>query len=141
MAVSARYLIDKSALARRSRPSVEQRLEPLMEGGLLATCGLVELEILFSARGGEEHRRVATDRRTIYELVPIEQPTFDRALAVQEALAYRGTHRAVPVTDLVIAAAAERAGLCVLHYDQDFERIAAVTGQPTEWVVPAGSVP
>ena len=28
----------------------------------------------------------------------------------------------------------------VLHYDADFDRIAAVTGQPCEWVVPAGSV-
>jgi hypothetical protein len=28
----------------------------------------------------------------------------------------------------------------VLHYDHDFDLIAAVTGQPTEWVVPAGSI-
>ena len=37
--------------------------------------------------------------------------------------------------------AAERAGMGVLHYDAGFDRIAAVTGQPTEWVVPRGSVP
>ena len=43
--------------------------------------------------------------------------------------------------DLLVAAAAERAGLTVLHYDQDFDLIAEVTGQPTEWVVPRGSVP
>lgn len=42
--------------------------------------------------------------------------------------------------DLLIAAAAESLGLTVLHYDADFDRIAAVTGQPCEWVVPAGSV-
>jgi predicted nuclease of predicted toxin-antitoxin system len=36
------------------------------------------------------------------------------------------------------AAAAEAADLVVLHYDADFDLIAAVTGQPTEWVVPAG---
>jgi hypothetical protein len=28
----------------------------------------------------------------------------------------------------------------VLHYDSDFDLIAAATGQPTEWVVPAGSI-
>jgi hypothetical protein len=28
----------------------------------------------------------------------------------------------------------------VLHYDADFERIAAITGQAVEWVVPAGSL-
>jgi hypothetical protein len=41
----------------------------------------------------------------------------------------------------VIAAAAEAAGLVVLHYDGDFELIAEVTGQPVESVVPAGAVP
>jgi hypothetical protein len=44
------------------------------------------------------------------------------------------------VPDLLIAAAAEAPGLTVLHYDADFDRIAAVTGQPTEWVVAAGTV-
>jgi predicted nucleic acid-binding protein len=42
--------------------------------------------------------------------------------------------------DLVIAAAAEAAALTVLHYDDDYDRIASVTGQPTEWVAPAGSL-
>jgi hypothetical protein len=28
----------------------------------------------------------------------------------------------------------------VLHYDRDFEHIAAVTGQPVESVVPMGSL-
>jgi predicted nucleic acid-binding protein len=41
----------------------------------------------------------------------------------------------------LIAAAAEAHDLTVLHYDADFGRIAAVTGQRVEWVVPRGSVP
>jgi hypothetical protein len=28
----------------------------------------------------------------------------------------------------------------VLHYDSDYDLISAITGQPAEWVVPAGSV-
>jgi len=44
------------------------------------------------------------------------------------------------VPDLLIAAAAETNDLAVLHYDADFDRIAAVTGQSVEWVVEAGSV-
>jgi len=40
----------------------------------------------------------------------------------------------------LVAAAAEAAGLAVLHYDADFDRIAAVTGQKCEWVVAAGSI-
>ena len=46
----------------------------------------------------------------------------------------------MPIQDLMIAAAAEAHGLTVLHYDADFDRIAKVTRQPTEWVVPRGSV-
>ena len=46
-----------------------------------------------------------------------------------------------PLPDLLIAAAAEAAGLPVLHYDTDFDLVAAVTGQESRWVVEAGSVP
>ena len=54
-------------------------------------------------------------------------------------LAERGQHR-MPIPDLIIAAAAEQAGMVLLHYDADFDRIADVTGQPMEWVVPRGAV-
>jgi predicted nucleic acid-binding protein len=46
----------------------------------------------------------------------------------------------VGLADLLIAAVAERASLCLLHYDADFEAVAAVTGQVTRWVVPRGSL-
>ena len=54
--------------------------------------------------------------------------------------AARSQQRGAKIADLLIAAAAESAELVVLHYDHDFDLIAAVTGQPVEWVVPAGSV-
>jgi hypothetical protein len=44
------------------------------------------------------------------------------------------------VPDLLVAAIAEAASLTVLHYDADFDHIASVTHQPTEWIVPPGSV-
>ena len=71
--------------------------------------------------------------------MPLTESTFHRAIEVQGLLAERGQHR-VPIPDLIIAAAAEEAGMVLLHYDADFDRIAAVTGQPMEWVVPKGSV-
>lgn len=58
-----------------------------------------------------------------------------------ELLARRGHHRGASIPDLLIAAIAERTGLTVLHYDRDFDLIAAATGQRMEWVVPRGSVP
>jgi predicted nucleic acid-binding protein len=47
----------------------------------------------------------------------------------------------VTIPDLLIAVAAEAAGLTVLHYFSGFDRIAEVTGQPVVWIVPSGSVP
>jgi predicted nucleic acid-binding protein len=43
-----------------------------------------------------------------------------------------GKHRAPSIPDLIVAAAGELAGLCVLHLDKDFDLIADVTGQPVE---------
>jgi predicted nucleic acid-binding protein len=70
---------------------------------------------------------------------PLDDEVLGRAFEVQGVLAERSQHR-LPIPDLVIAAAAESAGLTVLHYDADFERIAEVTGQEQDWVVPRGSV-
>jgi predicted nucleic acid-binding protein len=44
------------------------------------------------------------------------------------------------IPDLLIAAAAEELDIAVLHYDSDFDLIAAVTGQRCLWVLPAGTV-
>jgi len=50
------------------------------------------------------------------------------------------SQRGRKVPDLLVAATAEEAGLIVLHYDADFDRIAAVTGQKCEWVATPGSI-
>ena len=63
-----------------------------------------------------------------------------RATQIQRALIDAGTHRGVSVADLLLAAVAEVERLTVLHYDADFDRIASVTGQATEWVAPGGSI-
>jgi len=122
------------------RPPVAERLQPLISRGLVATCTVVDLELRRSARSSREHREMEVEMAAVYGHVDVGQPTFDRAAEVQAALARRGHHRGVPVADLVIAAAAEQAGLAVLHYDTDFDRIAHVTRQPAEWVVPRGSI-
>lgn len=133
------YLIDKSALARMRHSDVRARIGPIIEAGEAATCALIDLEVLYSARNHEEHRRVRRRRVRAYRQVELTEAVFRRAIAVQGMLARSGQHR-IPIPDLVIAAAAEHAGMSVLHYDADFERIAGVTGQLVEWVVPRGSV-
>jgi predicted nucleic acid-binding protein len=137
--VSPRYLVDKSALARMPVESVRERLGPLIEAGDVATCSIIDLEVLFSARNHEEHEAIRQRRALTYTQTPLTQKTFDRAIEVQGELAKRGKHR-LPIPDLIVAAAAEQHGLTVLHYDRDFDQIAKVTAQPMEWVVPRGSL-
>lgn len=134
-----RYLVDKSALARMTQEPVRARLAPVLEAGQAASCAIIDLEVLFSARDHEDHQRTRHRRDLAYSRVRLDDTVFDRAIEVQGLLARHGRHR-LPIPDLIIAAAAEASGLVVLHYDTDFDRIAAVTGQLTEWVVPRGSV-
>jgi predicted nucleic acid-binding protein len=138
VALTPRYLADKSALARFPVPAVAARLRPLLEDGDIATCSIIDLEVLYSARSAEDYAAVLVERQALPR-VPLTQAVFDRAVEVQRSLAERGQHR-LPIPDVVIAAAAESVALSVLHYDADFERIAAVTRQPHEWVVPRGSI-
>ncbi len=49
-------------------------------------------------------------------------------------------HRSVKLNDLLIAAAAELGGATVWHYDEDYDRIAELTGQPVEWIATRGSL-
>jgi hypothetical protein len=39
-----------------------------------------------------------------------------------------------------VAAAAEELSVSVLHYDADFDLISSITGQHSQWVVPAGTL-
>jgi predicted nucleic acid-binding protein len=138
VALRPAYLAEKSALARMRNAAVRARLEPLLVDGLVATCGIIDLEIGFSAQTAAVHHDIRRERRSLPR-ARIDDDVLDRAFEVQGLLADRGQHR-LPIPDLVIAAAAESAGLTLLHYDADFERIAEVTGQAHDWVVPRGSV-
>lgn len=137
--LKARYLVDKSALARMPLAPVRERLAPILESGQAATCSIIDLEVLYSARNAKDHVEIRQRRKLAYARVPLTEKIFLRAIEIQGELALRGRHR-IPIPDLIIAAAAESAGMTVLHYDADFDTIAEVTGQPMEWVVPRGSV-
>ncbi|MEU4385792.1 PIN domain nuclease [Promicromonospora sp. NPDC023805] len=136
--MAARYLIDKSAFARYSKPAARAVLQPLQQAGHLAICGAVELEIMHSARSKGDAERIRDGLRG-FDWLPTPDEVWDRAAEVQSLLVGAGNWRALSVADLVIAAVAERHGATVLHYDGDYDMIAAVTGQPTQWVLPPSS--
>jgi predicted nucleic acid-binding protein len=109
--------------------------------GQVATCDMVRLELLYSARSATEF----TGLRLELEALPhceIGVDEWQRALEVYERLAREGGlhHRSVRHPDLLIAAAAEARGIPVLHYDEDYDRIGAITGQEVRWLAPRGSL-
>ncbi|MGW1172652.1 PIN domain-containing protein [Kitasatospora sp. NPDC002543] len=136
--MSERFLIDKSAFARFSKPVVRSVLRPMISRGLVAICGAVELEIMHSALSKADALQIR-EGLSGFDWLPTPDEVWDRAIEVQALLTSSGNWRALSVPDLVIAATAERHGATVLHYDGDYDMVAAVTGQPTEWVVPPGS--
>jgi predicted nucleic acid-binding protein len=118
------------------QPDVLAAISRFVERGLIGTCPILDLEILFSARSGVELAHFRRQREA-FEYFTLTDEIARRAVEVQGLLAQRGQHRSVSIPDLLVAATAERFGLTVLHYDRDYERIAGITGQPTEWIVPA----
>lgn len=105
--------------------------------GVIGMCDIVRLEYLrgFDSRAAIEDADSALRR---LPQVPMDPCTTDHAGAIQAELADRpgSRHRAIPVTDILIAGAALEASAVVLHRDRDFEAIAAVTGQPMRWLGP-----
>jgi predicted nucleic acid-binding protein len=134
------YLIDTSAQARINHAPVRIVIAGLIADRAAATCITVDLEAGYSGRDVADVRLIAERRRDLYVVLPISEVIAQRARDVQVRMAARGHHRAAGVIDLLTAAVAEHHGAVVLHYDADFEHIAAATGQPQAWVVPRGSV-
>ncbi|QES49562.1 VapC toxin family PIN domain ribonuclease [Streptomyces venezuelae] len=132
------FLIDRSALARSHLPSVAAVLAPLHERGLLAICPAVEYELMFSIRSKAEVPALAQWLRG-FDYLYCDRNVSERALEVQRKAIGQGFHRALSWPDLLIAATAEQHGSILLHHDRDFDMIASITGQRTEWVVPPGS--
>ena len=132
------HIVDTSVLTRLRARAIREVIEPRASIGALARAGISDLEVGFSARSAGEWDRFMRALE-IFELIETTAEHLRRARQVQRLLAARH-QRGRKLPDLLIAAAAEATGLTVFHYDADFDRIASVTGQACEWVVPAGSV-
>jgi predicted nucleic acid-binding protein len=136
--VALKYLVDTSVLTRLRDPAVREAVEPRARAGELARASISDHEIGFSARSAGEWDKLM-HALEVFALVETASEHVRRARQVQRLLAAKH-QRGRKIPDLIIAAAAEVRDLTVLHYDADFDRIAAVTGQRCEWIVPAGSV-
>ncbi len=139
--VAGLLLADTSAWHHSTRPAAAQQWRQRLAEDRIATTRPVVMEVLYSALTAREYDAIARELGALHQL-PCGNDAWVRALDVQRRLAHAKAlhHRSVEMPDLLIAAVAELAGAVVWHYDEDFDRIAEVTGQPTEWVAPRGSL-
>jgi predicted nucleic acid-binding protein len=134
------YLADTSVYVLQGHhPQVRRRFETLLAEGRLAACQLTSLEYLNNAPDPRGYERL-WDALHGHRWIDVSTQAMNQALATHRALAKTSQHRHFRLPDLIIAATAELNGATVLHYDADYDRIAAVTGQPTEWIAVKGSL-
>lgn len=123
----------------RRFPELTAWFNAAVEAGLVLVCDLVILELTRLAPNERRAQEISA-RLGAFEAVPMPPRLWDRARETQLALAASGDHRRVPPADLLLAAAAEEADMDLVHYDRDYERIAAVGGLRQEWLVPDGTL-
>jgi len=134
-------LFDTSALILAAQhPGAADRLRETIEADQLAVTDIVMVEYLNGARNLAEYDRFSWALDAAVRL-RTEPEDWDRVLVVHRLLAASGAghQRSVSMPDLVIAAVAERHGAELVHYDEDYDRVAAITGQQVRWVVARGS--
>jgi len=136
--VALTHLLDTSIISRLGNAQVRAAIDPLTQDGRLGRAGITDLEVGYGSRNAREWDQDMDDL-SVFELVETTADHIRRARQVQRLLASR-SQRGRKVPDLLIAAAAEQRHLILLHYDNDFDLIAAMTGQPCQWVAPPGSI-
>jgi len=128
------YLIDTSGLFRILQGKLREAWSEELAAGVIATCPIVELEFLYSARSLADRLEKQRLLRTVFGWVPVSDRAFDLAEQVQQLLTEAGKHRSAGPVDLLIAATAEQEHLTILCDDHDFETVATVTRQPVRLV-------
>jgi predicted nucleic acid-binding protein len=135
----ATHLIDKSAWVRLGDDGVDAQWPAALLAGGLAVTGIAMIEVLVGSRSGAQFTIDRQDLDAMPRLA-LNERVVERALGIPGMMVGAGTHRAPSPADLVSAGCAELNGLTVLHYDKDFDLIAAVTNQPTQWLAPPGTL-
>lgn len=133
-------LLDASAFWRLGSPHLDEgrrgELSDRIARGLVAATTLLLLE----TRAGRE---LPTADPEDLPLLRISERAERRAAALQRQLRAAHQHLGVPPLDCLVAAVAEDHDAAILHYDADFDRLAAHTdlAVPVEPLAPLGALP
>ncbi|HWM64212.1 MAG TPA: PIN domain-containing protein [Solirubrobacterales bacterium] len=129
-------LADTSAWMQARRDTkARDLLLSAIERGDVCWCWPVRYELMVDARGSEG---IAAVERTLEGLreVSVDRSLQRAVLATMRELAAAGSHGAhrFPLTDLTVVAAAQDAGIDVLHFDQHLERLGEHLDVTSHWI-------
>lgn len=129
-------LVDTSAWMQARRDSgARELLLTSIERGEVRWCWPVRYELMIDARSSDG---IAAVERTLDALreVPVDRTVQRTVLSLMRELANAGSHGAhrYPFTDLTVAAAAQHAGVDILHFDQHLERLGDHLGVDAFWI-------
>ncbi|HET7418718.1 MAG TPA: PIN domain-containing protein [Solirubrobacterales bacterium] len=131
---------DTSAWMQARRDLRAQRiLLSAIERGEVWWCWPVRYELMIDARGPEGIAAVDQTLEGLRE-IPIDRAVQRTLFATMREIAASGSHGAhrFPLTDLAVAAAAQAAGIDILHFDQHLERLGDHLGVASHWISPPG---
>jgi predicted nucleic acid-binding protein len=137
-------LLDNSAWSRIIDGALDNRLAETVAGWIeqrhLATSLPFLLEAGYSTRSAADYHALMAEL-DLFPRIHITRDTEKWALQAQRELALVGHHRLAPI-DIIIAACAHDADAGVLHYDRDYDIIAARTCLEfdSKWLAPPGTL-
>jgi predicted nucleic acid-binding protein len=137
-------LLDNSAWSRIVAGALDDEraatVASWIEQRQIATCLPFLLDAGYSARSAAHHKEIVT-ALDAFPRIAFTAVVEERAIQTQHELAAVGHHRLAPI-DLMIAACAHEAGAGVLHYDGDYDILAARTSLEfeSEWLGPPGTL-
>jgi len=134
------FLLDASAYWRLGSPGLDSNRRAEVAGWIARGLVAASTPLLLETRAG---RLEPPADPAALPLLWISDKAEGRAVELQRQMRAAHQHLGVPPLDYLVAAIAESHSATILHYDADFDLIAANTDLATaaEPLAPLGSIP
>jgi len=127
------FIADKSVWTRAGHARLRAEWAMALRAGQIATCSIVTLELLYSTRDVQGFESLEFDLSALRDVPVTVSVQREAVRAMRELSAATPLGHRVPLPDLLIAAAAQEAGVGVLHLDRHFDRLAEVLAFDSRW--------
>ena len=120
--------------AGRGTPQLRNRVDALLSADLVATTGMIRLELLGGVRSQEEWTRLSEMLSALHNL-PVVEEDWEGAASTSFRLRREGI--TIPFTDLLIGEVTLRSEAVLIHRDRHFDLLATSVPLQVESFLPA----